>query len=55
MDEHEIAEAIRETVFEFADPRFSDCSFDSALGEAAGFVLNFPHGVFLVTVVQIGE
>lgn len=53
MDERDIVAILRQDVEE--DAYFADASVSEPLTEAPGFVLNFPHGTFLVTVVQIGE
>lgn len=55
MDEHEIADALREQIDASAVPALAHTTTDASWGTAAGFVINAPDGRFLVTVVQIED
>ena len=55
MDEREIANEIHELLGNCDWPFMADGWVSAALGEAPGFVLNFPHGKYLVTVALISE
>jgi hypothetical protein len=55
MDEHEIADALREHIDAGAVKELASATTDATWGTAAGFVVAAPDGRFLVTVVQIEE
>lgn len=53
MDEHDIAADLREAVLGYAP--FASSQVREPFGSEAGFILEYPDGRYLVTVVQIGE
>lgn len=55
MDEHEIADAIREAIDAGAIAELASCTTDSSFGTAAGCVVTHPTGRFQLTIVQIGD
>lgn len=55
MDEHLIADSLREHIDAGAIAELASATTDSTWGTAAGFVVAAPTGRFLVTVVQIED
>lgn len=55
MDEHEIADLLREAIDTGTLNELAHATTDTGWGSSAGFVLGVPEGRFLVTVVQIEE
>jgi hypothetical protein len=55
MDEHEVADALREAIDTGTLAELAHATTDAGWGSAAGFVIGVPEGRFLVTVVQIEE